>query len=403
MLKKSSLHMIGLILVILLVIAFQYTAPYVKNVALKANAENTGLSIAQLMGRRIPDLGLLNKDDLLFRELDHSLKMKRVEHLAADVLAADRIHQVDFINSDCMCAISLGSFKTKDKQKEVEAFHKSYGYKRAAFTGVARRDFKAFKEKIGNHVFFDMSKHKPRTIGSHLKYQLPLNHKFVSHLIAKRQDATFVREIVLPHQPATFGEVYHMVKVDGHVAYIIRILVDLSAASNTYNKAADNAFWAGFGLLGFGFLYPLLCQIFVQAESASKKLPSGGNRSIRRFEIFAILASIAIVLLLSFSNPLSNLGDYISIDKIKHTAAYAVLGFVVLYGRKTATSSFLAAIALLGFGIAVEFLQPFFGRNADELDFVANVVGMAIACCALLAIRYFDNPQPTGTAANLDT
>ena len=155
--KKNYIHAFALVIVVFLVVAFKYAAPSVINIALKANAENTGLSIAQLMGRRIPDLGLLNKDDLLFRELDHSIKMKRVEHLAADVLASDNIHQVDFINSDCMCAISLGSFKSKDSQEQVAEYHQTYGYKRAAFTGVKRNSFKVFNEKLANHVFFDLS------------------------------------------------------------------------------------------------------------------------------------------------------------------------------------------------------------------------------------------------------
>ena len=139
--RKNYLHIIALIIVVFLVVAFKYAAPAAINVALKANAENTGLSIAQLMGRRIPDLGLLNKDDLLFRELDHSIKMKRVEHLAADVLASENIYQVDFINSDCMCAISLGSFKSKNNQGKVAEYHQSYGYKRCLlYTSPSPRD-----------------------------------------------------------------------------------------------------------------------------------------------------------------------------------------------------------------------------------------------------------------------
>ncbi|MEP3232911.1 MAG: VanZ family protein [Hyphomicrobiales bacterium] len=402
MLKRNNLNVIGLILVFLIVVAFQYTAPHVIKLALKANAENTGLSIAQLMGRRIPDLGLLNKDDVFFRDLDHSIKMKRVEHLAADVLAAERIHQIDFINSDCMCAISLGSYETKDNQKQAKVFHKSYGYKRAAFTGLKQRDFKAFKEDIGNHVFFDIKKHSPRTIGSHLKYQLPVNRELLSQLINGRQDVTFVKDTPLPYQPEAFGEVYHMVKVDGHVAYIIRIMVDLSAASSAYNDAANTIFWIGFGLLGFGFFYPVLCQTITQAEQATKKQETTKTPPIARFEIFTILALSSIVLILSFSNPLTNMGDMISIDKFKHVIAYAALGFVALYGRKTATSSFVAVIALLSFGIAIEFLQPLFGREADALDFVANVVGIAISCCALLIVRNFDSTQPAATSANID-
>ena len=400
--RKNYIHVIALIIVVFLVVAFKYAAPSVINTALKANAEDTGLSIAQLMGRRIPDLGLLNKDDLLFRELDHSIKMKRVEHLAADVLASDNIHQVDFINSDCMCAISLGSFKSKDKQKQVAEYHQSYGYKRAAFTGVKRNNFKVFNENLANHVFFDMKKHKPMTKGSHLKYQHPINRELLAQLISERQDVTFVTDTAHAYQPATFGEVYHMVKVDGHVAFIIRILVDLSAASTTYNDAADKIFWTGAGLLGLGFFYPVLNQAFAPSNQAPSKRTLGKKRSIGLVEIFSIVSLTAIVLILSLSNPLSGIGDIIPIDKVKHAMAYAALGFVALYGRKTTMSSFLTVFALLGFSLAVELVQPFFGRAADELDLVANIAGISIACCALLIIRHFDSPEPPRATVKLD-
>ena len=407
MIRKNYLHIIALIIVVILVVAFKHVTPSVINIALKANAENTGLSIAQLMGRRIPDLGLLNKDDLLFRELDHSIKIKRVEHLAADVLASDNIHQVDFINSDCMCAISLGSFKSKDNQEKVAEYHQSYGYKRAAFTGVKRNNFEVFNENLANHVFFDMKKHAPKTKGSDLKYQHPINRELLAQLIGERQDVTFVRDTAHAYQPTAFGEVYHMVKVDGHVAFIIRILVDLSAASTTYNDAANKIFWTGAGLLGLGFFYPVLNQTFAPTKQtpqrpAPSQQASSKKRSISRIEIFSIVGLTVIVLILSLSNPLAGIGDIIPIDKVKHAMAYAALGFVALYGRKTAKSSFLVVITLLAFSIAVELLQPLFGRAADELDFVANVVGVSIACCALLIIKHFDSPEPAGTKINLD-
>ena len=132
------------------------------------------------------------------------------------------------------------------------------------------------------------------------------------------------------------------------------------------------------------------------------KQASGKKRSIGRAEIFSILGLAAVVLIFSLSNPLSGMGDIIPIDKVKHALAYAALGFVALYGRKTAKSSFLAVIALLAFSITVELAQPMFGRAADELDFVANVVGISIACCALLIIRRFNSFEAVRTTANLE-
>lgn len=371
--------------------AFNYSAPHAVKTALKSDAENIGLSIAQLMGRRIPDLGLLNKDDSLFRDLDYSLKIQRISHLAEDVLATDNIHQVDFINSDCMCAISLGSYKTNKTQQIELVSSASNGHKRAAFDGADRNTFKVYKESLANHVFFDMKKHKPQTIGNHRKYQLPLDHELVHQLIKGRSDATFVRDLARPYQPSEFGEVYHMVKANGQVAFVIRILVDLTTPAATYNKLVDNLWMAGLGLLGFGLFYPLFCTIITQSNSTTKN--AAPVKSIGWFEILSIASLAIIVLTLSLSNPLSGLQSFISIDKLKHILAYTALGFVVLYGRNTPKHTLLAIIALITFGAAIELLQPLFGRAADKLDFMANVLGVTIAWFTLFIVKNFDRKE----------
>ncbi|MEP1442292.1 MAG: VanZ family protein [Hyphomicrobiales bacterium] len=391
MFRINKLYALGLIIIILLGGAFNYSAPHAINMALKSDAENIGLSIAQLMGRRIPDLGLLNKDDSLFRDLDYSLKVERVQHLAQDVLATDKIHQVDFINSDCMCAISLGSYKSNKSQQKELVSDAANGHKRAAFDGAKRNTFKMYKENLANHIFFDMKKHKPMTSGSHRKYQLPLDHGLVDQLIKGRSDATFVRDIAHPYQPAQFGEVYHMVRANNQVAFVIRILVDLTKPAAAYNKLADNLWLAGLGLLGFGLFYPLFCKIVSQSETATKKVES--VKSIGWFELFTIASIAIIVLTLSLGNPLNNIEAIISVDKLKHTLAYTALGFVVLYGRRTTMHTAIAVIGLIAFGAMLELAQPLFGRSADQLDFMANVLGVAIAWCALFIVKNFDHKE----------
>ena len=391
MFRINKLYAIGLILIILTGAAFHYSAPYAVTTALKSDAENIGLSIAKLMGRRIPDLGLLNKDDNLFRDLDYSLKVERISHLAEDVLATENIHQVDFINSDCMCAISLGSYKSHKTQQGEPISVGSNGHKRAAFDGAKRNTFNVYKERMANHVFFDIKKHKPMTKGSHRKYQLPLDHELVDQLIKGKSDAVFVRDIARPFQPSHFSEVYHMVKANGQVAFVIRILVDLTTPASTYNNLVDNLWMAGLGLLGFGLFYPLFCQIIGQSEAATRKVEAA--KSIGWFEIFTIASIAIIVLTLSLSNPLIGLESMISVDKLKHTLAYTAFGFVVLYGRKTTKHTLIAVIALVTFGATIELLQPLFGRSADQLDFMANVLGVAIAWLALFIVKNFDHGE----------
>ncbi|BBP46746.1 hypothetical protein THMIRHAS_21190 [Thiosulfatimonas sediminis] len=86
---------------------------------------------------------------------------------------------------------------------------------------------------------------------------------------------------------------------------------------------------------------------------------------------------IATVFYLSVLAPYRapNLGDFSHQDKIYHFIAYfgLMLWFAQLYPRQW---RWIIALSLFCFGIAIEFIQPFTGRDFDLLDMLANGSGI---------------------------
>lgn len=80
------------------------------------------------------------------------------------------------------------------------------------------------------------------------------------------------------------------------------------------------------------------------------------------------------------------LGPLLNVDKLVHAGAYFVLATLLLnaargggdrLGRATRLS--LAGV-LLAYGAVDELTQPLAGRTCDFADWVANTVGVALAC-----------------------
>lgn len=76
-------------------------------------------------------------------------------------------------------------------------------------------------------------------------------------------------------------------------------------------------------------------------------------------------------------------------DKLSHFLAYGALmfWFVLLYGR-TRTRALYAA-GFVAMGVAIEFIQPYTGRQFEPADMLANTLGVALGWGAgLLATRW---------------
>ena len=71
------------------------------------------------------------------------------------------------------------------------------------------------------------------------------------------------------------------------------------------------------------------------------------------------------------------------IDKVEHIAAYGIVTFLFLlsFRRRPGVTTMLALL-LVGaiVGVADEVTQPWFNRMASMHDWVADIIGIAVAC-----------------------
>jgi VanZ family protein len=79
-------------------------------------------------------------------------------------------------------------------------------------------------------------------------------------------------------------------------------------------------------------------------------------------------------------------------DKTQHAVTFAVLtGLAALaYPR---ARFWLAAFALSGFGALIEFVQPYFARDRDYRDWIADTIGILIVFAVVLVIRSLARPR----------
>lgn len=107
----------------------------------------------------------------------------------------------------------------------------------------------------------------------------------------------------------------------------------------------------------------------------------------------AFLVCICVVLYLALSPVPSMTGlDY---DKANHVLAFFGLGVLLRLGWPR-FRILRAALALLGFGILIEVMQHFTGRDAAFGDVLADIIGLALAVSATQIFRM----HPSATVAD---
>lgn len=76
-----------------------------------------------------------------------------------------------------------------------------------------------------------------------------------------------------------------------------------------------------------------------------------------------------------------------SYDKLNHIAAFFVLGVLTRFAWPGKGAA-LALLLLLGFGILIEVVQYYEGRDASFLDVMADIIGLALAVVVTATLRY---------------
>lgn len=105
-----------------------------------------------------------------------------------------------------------------------------------------------------------------------------------------------------------------------------------------------------------------------------------------------------LVFLTHYPKPQELLGEDLPPDKMLHFLAYGVLGFlvtaaVVTRRRWSWRTAAITGVALAGFAALDELTQPWFGRNAEPLDWVWDLIGILAGVAAVAAVRWLLRSQ----------
>lgn len=231
------------------------------NRALTNDAARTGINWSKHIANHIPNVG--GREYLRnLGNIEAALRTEQLAHLALDIVKTSELFQIDFINSDCFCSISLGSYLEKygKKQNEISVrrhhLNPKKDHKHGVFTNRSSSLPKHFSNKIMKHVFTGKAAHKPRHFQGNGLHQINLDWKKAAHVAAIRKPTTFLHGDSEKFSPYHYAEVFYPVEINGEVLYLIRTLVNLDARASSYTLYHYGGFALMLVLLSACFAVP---------------------------------------------------------------------------------------------------------------------------------------------------
>ncbi|MFI3302599.1 MAG: VanZ family protein [Rikenellaceae bacterium] len=102
--------------------------------------------------------------------------------------------------------------------------------------------------------------------------------------------------------------------------------------------------------------------------------------------LYVVLITALSLINLSGGEPLQDsMGDVTIVDKIIHLFLYFVFNFLMLmlfaakFSVTRLPTMLLVSLGVVAFGVGIEFLQPYVGRECSLYDGIANALGVVIA------------------------
>lgn len=363
MMKINKIHVVLIFFTTLITVSIglKYLQNYYVTHYYETKAsEKTTLWINHFM-KRLPKLGL-NLEAFRADPVISTIAVGRSVELAGAIIKSSELFQIDFVNPDCLCTISVGSYASKRDND-------------GHLVGLTRDK--------ANAVFLNRHKtgvHKPHFQNN--KRQLAVNFQRARDVIKGGKNTIFFFNSDHADLPAAYAAVYSMANVHDEQALLIRALVPLVneaqfISMTTYAALAFLSLISSVALY-YGF------KVVTQAQRpAGNMLQMPSKKRSNAFAILFILVGLAVIVGSYYSPDFSDIWNSAH-DKIKHTSAYFVLTFVGLIAFHHFNSPKRLLVTIFAMGLIIELTQPLTGRSSSLYDLMANSVGIILG--ALLVV-----------------
>ena len=325
--------------------------------------------------KRLPKLGV----NLDAPEIDPALSTIAIGStigLTNDIIESSELFQVDFINTDCLCTVSLGSYAGKSSDKIPLT---SPNRKLAAAVFYGQHGGEQYKEQLPNN-----------------KFQLPVNFQQAKAVLDSGHDEIFIFKSDQIDLPKAYATVYQTIQTDNQSTLLIRSLVPLAKEAQL--------FFVGWLCLCAILIISLLALI----SKAYKMQDAQFAPLVDTFHLPAKHRSFLLPCLFFAAFLVVVVGSYYSLnfntiwenshDKIKHIIAYFSLTTLGLAAcHRFGWSKYLICI-IFAMGVVIEMTQPFVGRSASIDDLIANSVGIVLG--SMIASWYGFKTQATKKTAH---
>ena len=247
------------------VVSANFGTQYAVRALLMQHAHSTGMDWAYHIEARTPTLAALVNSDPKSKPKEAPAAADEFTKMVNGMLSVGNIYQIDVINPDCYCDISLGTYAAKQSGKEgVELYSHNHSHDNA---GHDQPNAKAHLKGISNvtnvpsegairHIFENTSNHQPHSLFGDQQNRFPLDRELTQNIAKNLAHDIYLRSSEASNQPARFAEVYHTVLADGELSYILRIMVDLEAESARFTSTMYTGSGVILLLLLSAFAYP---------------------------------------------------------------------------------------------------------------------------------------------------
>jgi len=178
--------------------------------------------------------------------------------LLSDVFAVGHIYQFDYINTECLCHISLVS--TADHSGRAHdyphQFHTVHDHAFLPHGGRVSRAKGSLSSAQLGHVIHNTEAHPIREIEMGEASYLPIDRRIVREIVARNSDSIVIERGDVEGQPSTFASVYHLSSRGEGPKYLLRVLVNLEEQASRYSQFILLASGSSFLVLILAVGYP---------------------------------------------------------------------------------------------------------------------------------------------------